>query len=49
MRLTSDTHFQYADAAPAVRVTRPGDRRLWAALPIVPFTGALGPGRGGIR
>jgi hypothetical protein len=43
MRLTSDIHFQYADAAPAVHVTLPGDRRLPSALPIVPFTGAPRP------
>jgi hypothetical protein len=43
MRLTSDTHFQYADAAPAVHATLPGDRRLPSALPMVPITGPNHP------
>jgi hypothetical protein len=38
MRLTSDTHFQYTDAAPTVHLTVLGGRRMPAYLSMVPPT-----------
>ena len=43
MRLTSDTHSQYTDAATAVHVTLLGGRRMPAILSIVPFTAGPRP------
>lgn len=44
MRLSSETRFQYADAAPAVHVTLPGDRRMPSAVPTVAPIGAIDNG-----
>jgi hypothetical protein len=44
MRLSSETRFQYADAAPAVHVTLPGDRRMPSSLPTVAPVGVIDNG-----
>jgi hypothetical protein len=43
MRLTSDTHFQYADAEPVVRITLLGDGRISPVVSIVPLTAGPRP------
>jgi hypothetical protein len=39
MRLSSETHFQYADAAPAVHVALLGDGRMPSPMPVIAPTG----------